>query len=329
LGGGLHHGGRRTALDLIAHALELGITLFDTADHYSLGESERLLGLGLRSARSHVVIASKVGTCYTPMARAVLRMRPLARPFARLLRPLKLDFDQVRSAQRRGNFSPTYIIKAVEASLKRLRTDYLDLLQLHKPPPAIFHTQEIPAAVEALQRAGKIRYFGVACDTVSDAVQCAADSHIASLQVTINLLDRTALEALLPKANERGLGVIARNPRAAGLLAAGYGDITGETYAIDRASFEHSRAHAAQFAFLATCGRTLSQAAIQFVLQLAGVAATIPRALTHRQLDEFAGATRLPPLTTAELAKIAAVPSEWKHVSRKYPYRPASPQVDG
>jgi aryl-alcohol dehydrogenase-like predicted oxidoreductase len=313
----------------VARALDLGISYFDTSDHYSLGASETLLGLGLKSVRSRVVIATKVGTCYTPVARAALRMRPLVKPLARFLRPLKLGLDRARSTQRRGNFSPAYVKSAVEDSLRRLQTDYLDLLQLHKPPPQVLRSQEIIATFEALYRQGKVRYFGVACDTVDDALQCVELPQVASLQVTINLLDRAAIDALLPKAIERKMGIIARNPRAGGLLTGGYGDITGETYAIDRQAFEATREQAAQFAFLATGGRTLSQAAIQFVLQLPGVATTIPRALALERLEEFVSATALPPLSAAELERIREVAGEWTRVNRKYPYRSAPPTVAG
>jgi aryl-alcohol dehydrogenase-like predicted oxidoreductase len=113
-----------------------GINFFDTADHYSLGLSESLLGRAFRGRRNSVVLSTKIGTVYSPIAATALRARSLLRPFSSTLRGFQLRLHHVRAAQRRYNFAPAYLERAVESCLRRLRTDYLDLLMLHKPPLA-------------------------------------------------------------------------------------------------------------------------------------------------------------------------------------------------
>lgn len=328
LGGGLYHAGKSSASELIAKALDGGVTFFDTADHYSLGLSEELLGRAIRPARDRVVIATKVGTLYTPAARALMRLRPAVRSFSRWLQPLKYGFDRLRSTQRLGDFTLPYLQSAVEASLRRLRTDYVDLLQLHKPPARVLQSGEIRSAIDLLLASGTVRYVGVSCETVDDAFLCLDIPGIACVQLTINLLEQQAAAQFLPAAIERKIGVIARNPRAAGLLTSNYGDITAETYAADRREYETSRSHAMRFSFLNSSERSIAQAAIQYVLQLPGVSTTTPRALNKSELSEALAAVELPPLTAEDLEQIAQTHRNLSGSAKKYAYRSATAGSD-
>ena len=112
-------------------ALDRGINFFDTADIYGLGHSETILGDALRGHRDQVVIASKVGNRIGPEGRTC------------------------------KDFSSAHIVKACEVSLQRLRTDYIDLYQLHNPSAVALWNGDAPEALERLQGAGKIRHFGV------------------------------------------------------------------------------------------------------------------------------------------------------------------------
>jgi hypothetical protein len=117
------------------------------------------------------------------------------------------------------NFSPDYIRGAVERSLGRLRTDHIDVLQLHSPPGDVIRRGDGLQTLEALRREGKIRFFGIACDTVDDALSALELPGVSSIQVTVNLLERGAVERLIPAARERGIAVIARECLSNGLLA--------------------------------------------------------------------------------------------------------------
>lgn len=304
LGGGLYHRSRGESVALVHRALDEGVNFFDTADHYSQGLSERWLGAALRGRRQDVVLATKAGTYFTPLGAGAMRLRPLLRPVRRWLHPLKIALHRLRATQRRQDFSHAYLRQAVEASLRRLNTDYLDLLQLHKPPATVLESGSWRAALQELQAEGKIRYYGISCAGVEDALRCLDIPDIASVQIGISLLDRGAIPEFLPRARERGLGVIARNPRAQGHLTTELGDIMAETYVKNRAQDAAKRCHARQFAFLVNEHRTLEQAALQFVLQLPGVTTAIPRAVDVRQLLGNLGALRAAPLSAAERARL-------------------------
>jgi aryl-alcohol dehydrogenase-like predicted oxidoreductase len=206
-------------LQLLSAARDAGINFFDTADIYSQGESEMLVGRAFRGARSRVVIATKAGYCLPAQRKLAARLKPLLRPVIRLL---KIRRDRLPAAARGSlaqDFSPAYLRKAVERSLRRLRTDYIDLLQLHSPPADVVERGEWEPALDALQRAGKIRYYGIACDTVEAGLAALRYPRVASLQFTLNLLEQRAVERLLPEVRAREVAGIARECLANGLLA--------------------------------------------------------------------------------------------------------------
>ncbi|HET8798149.1 MAG TPA: aldo/keto reductase, partial [Thermoanaerobaculia bacterium] len=129
------------SLAAIRRARELGVTFFDTADSYGFGRSESLLGIVLSRRRQDVVIATKVGN--------------------------------VRDAEGklRKDFTPRHISHAVDGSLKRLRTDYIDLYQLHNPSLEDLFRDEIHEAMDRLQDVGKIRYWGVSVTTPEEGIE--------------------------------------------------------------------------------------------------------------------------------------------------------------
>ncbi|MGD2113280.1 MAG: aldo/keto reductase, partial [Gammaproteobacteria bacterium] len=127
------------------------------------------------------------------------------------------------------------------------------------------------------------------------------------VQVGISLLEQEAVAEFLERARQRSLGVIARNPRAQGHLTTELHDIMAETYAKNREEVAAKTARARQFDFLVKPERSLGQAALQFVLQLSGVSCALPRAVNVAQLQENLGALEAPPLSAAELRRIATL----------------------
>ena len=132
---------RRRAADLVAAACELGVTLFDHADIYTRGKAEAVFGEVLArdpSLRDRIVLQSKCG--------------------------IRFEDEPVPGAPARYDFSRAHLVASVDASLKRLRTDRLDLLLLHRPDP-LGRPEEVAAAFCDLEEAGKVRYFGVSNHT--------------------------------------------------------------------------------------------------------------------------------------------------------------------
>jgi aryl-alcohol dehydrogenase-like predicted oxidoreductase len=216
--GGIFQGDSKAFLRLLATAADFGINFFDTADMYSQGESEVLIGQAFRRQRSRVVIASKAGYCLPTRRRFAARIKPLLRP---LIRALKIRRDKLPSGSRgvlSQDFSPAYLRQAVEGSLRRLRTDHLDLFQLHSVPLDVVTRGEWEPVLDELKRAGKIRYYGVSCDVLDAGLAGLAYANVSSVQCVLNLLEQGSAQELIPKARARGVGIIARECLANGLL---------------------------------------------------------------------------------------------------------------
>ena len=186
---------------MIGAAIDAGITLFDVADVYGVpaGRSEELLGAALGSRRSEVIVATKFG----------MNAHGAAGP----------DFGD------RG--SRRYIVRAVERSLRRLQTDWIDLYQLHHPDP-VTPIEETLAALDDLVRQGKVRYIGHSNFSgwqLADAAwtaKAAGTTPFISAQNEFSLLHRRPNRELLPAAERFGVGVLPFFPLANGLLTGKY-----------------------------------------------------------------------------------------------------------
>lgn len=218
----------REAVNVLSKALDAGINFYDTADMYSQGESEALIGTAFRGRRQQVVLATKGGFCLPARRNLIRRIKPIVRPIIRLLKLNRARLPVGISGALSQNFSPHYLAGAIEGSLKRLRTDHVDLYQLHSPTPAFMQTAAFGEALqtlEQLKKQGKIRFYGIATETAEDAMPCLATPGISSIQLGFGLLDPEALElGILDAARARGLGVIARGCFGGGLLKDSLGE---------------------------------------------------------------------------------------------------------
>jgi aryl-alcohol dehydrogenase-like predicted oxidoreductase len=186
---------------IVDHALEAGINFIDTADVYGFGQSEELLGKALQGKRDKFIVATKFGIA-------------IGKP------PNPFDTPP-------GLGSREYIMKAVDASLKRLRTDYIDLYQFHMPDPAT-PIEETLRALDELVRSGKVRYIGCSnfaswelCEAMWVS-QAAGISSFVSVQPKYNLLDRYIEQELVPCCTAYNIGVIPWFPLASGFLTGKY-----------------------------------------------------------------------------------------------------------
>lgn len=268
------------AVHTLQRAFELGVTFFDTADRYGHGQSEQLVRAALGPQRQEIVIATKGG----------------------------MNFYE---GGRRPDFRPDYIEFALEQSLKRLGTDYVDLYQLHNPEP-LHLCDELFTRLERLRAQGKIRYFGVSLNSRMDGLDELAAYGPASLQVIYNLLDQRAAQRVLPWALAHGAGAIARVPLGSGRLTGKFRPAhtfpTGDHRHKQPAEWlAEGIAHVERLEFLVRPGRSLAQAALQFVLVHPTVAVTIPGAKSPQQVEENVAALSAMPLMPEEVARAAAV----------------------
>jgi aryl-alcohol dehydrogenase-like predicted oxidoreductase len=213
-------GGRATSLRTLEAACDAGINFYDTADMYSQGESEILVGKAFRKKRDKVFIATKGGYCLPGRKRLIQLIKPFAKPIVRAIGLRRSAVPAALSGTISQDFSPGYVRKAVEASLRRLHCDHIDLYQLHSPPREELCRPQLQDALGLLARLkaeGKIREFGIALDSVDDAVRCLGMEGIASLQMPFGLMDPEALD-VFDRVSERQLGIIARGCFGGGAL---------------------------------------------------------------------------------------------------------------
>jgi aryl-alcohol dehydrogenase-like predicted oxidoreductase len=250
------------SLAAIRRAREMGVTLYDTADSYGFGRSESLLGIVLSRYRQEVVIATKVG---------VVRSS---------------------SGELKKDFSRQHIFHAVDGSLKRLRTDYIDLYQMHNPTMEELKREEIQDAMERLQDAGKIRFWGVSISTPEEGVEVIQRGWAHALQVLYNILNQAPAQVLLPLAKEKGYGVIARVPLASGLLTGKFridslfaSDDIRQNFLTPRRLHEAIQRVDEVKSIIGGATKNLAEGALRFVLADEAVSSTIPGARNPRQVE--------------------------------------------
>jgi aryl-alcohol dehydrogenase-like predicted oxidoreductase len=280
------------SIQAIRAALEHGVTFFDTADTYGAGHSERILGEALGADRDRVVVATKFG----------------------------FTFEGKERRSTGQDSSPAYVRRACEASLARLQTDRIDLLQLHigELPPE--EDGPIAAALEELVDAGLIRAYGWSTDNPANAERWAARGTCSTIQHTLNVFEDAP--ALLEICERHGLASINRSPLAAGFLSGKYrpgtrvGAEDWRSVQRDWSTFFTAEGEPepewlarleAIREILTSEGRTPAQGAIAWLWARSPTTVPIPGVRTVAQATENAGALAHGPLSPAQLSEIDAV----------------------
>lgn len=260
-------------------AYEAGVNFYDTSDFYGFGRSEELIGTAFADVRDRVVIATKVGL---------------------------LDADG------RQDFSEKHIVDALEQSLNRLQSDYIDLYQLHSPSLETLADEEhIIPVLKRLREQGKIRAFGLSARSPEEGVDAIKKYGFEVVQVNFNLVDQRAIDTgLLALCQERQVGVIARTPLCFGFLTGKYTDSMEYHHLDHRSKWSREQirvwANAVQ---LFTQGlvdkenQTHAQVALRFCLSFQGISTTIPGMLNRTHVNENVLASSLGALKGEELAE--------------------------
>jgi aryl-alcohol dehydrogenase-like predicted oxidoreductase len=308
IGGVFQDSSRTEIVALLRCALAEGITFFDTADMYAQGDSERLVGEAFRNNRDRVVIATKFGYRMPAQKRLINQVKPLLKP---LIARLGLKPQQIHSGLRgtvsQQDFSSTYITRAVEASLRRLKSDYIDIYQLHDPPIDVLRRGDFVEPLELLRQQGKVRYWGVACQGADDALASLQYPALASIQVGFSALEQAALDAAIPRAAAHGSGIIARQVFASGLLTRRLDALKLDEIDSDPQVATRKRDQLAAYASIAKrCGRSSAELALQFALARHDVSVVLLGISRATQLDASLCALRAAPLSAEEGQLISA-----------------------
>ena len=270
------------ALGALHTAIDRGVNFIDTADVYGDGRSERRIAQVLKSRSETVYVATKAGR----------RLNP-----------------HTASGYNYDNLS-----RFVERSLHNLETDTIDLLQLHCPPTPVYQQDDTFEALERLVREGKIRYYGISVEKVSEAMTAIARyPNIQSVQIIFNMFRLKPAETFFPAAKQAKVGILARVPLASGLLTGkmsretsfppddhrnynrhGEAFDVGETfsgvpYEVGLQAVEELKAALPE-------GYTMVQTALRWITMFDAVTCAIPGAKHPSQAQENFSAADLPPL---------------------------------
>jgi aryl-alcohol dehydrogenase-like predicted oxidoreductase len=279
----------RESLAALHRALDGGVNFFDSADVYGDGRSERLLAQ-LRDERSEpFYVATKAGRRLNPHVA--------------------------------GGYNRENLTAFVERSLRNLKTDTLDLLQLHCPPTAVYYMPEVFGVLDDLTKDGKLRYYGVSVEKVEEALKAIEYPGVQSVQIIFNMFRQRPGELFFGEAQRRRVGILARLPLSSGMLS---GKLTskssfadndhrafnrkgesfdrGETfsgldYDIGLRAVEALRAHVPQ-------DSTMAEMALRWILMFPAVTCAIPGAKRPEQVDENVRAADLPPLKPETMSAI-------------------------
>jgi aryl-alcohol dehydrogenase-like predicted oxidoreductase len=274
-----------------------GVTVFDTADVYGDGRSETLIGEYLAdNPGNEITVATKMGR---------------------------------REAQDPANYTLDNFRRWTDRSRANLRTDRLDLVQLHCPPSVVLSTDSVYDALDTLVSEGAIANYGVSVETVAEALAAIARPNVATVQIILNAFRLKPLDSVLPAAVAAGVGIIVRVPLASGLLGGKY--TAGTTFAANdhRAynrdgsafdvgetfsgvDFEQGVRAAQEFAALlpgepAAAGLSTAQVALAWVAQLDGVSTVIPGARNVDQAASNAAAGSAPRLSAEFTAAVTDI----------------------
>ncbi len=266
--GGLANADHDDCIRIIHKALDFGINFIDTADRYSNGESEEIVGKALKGRREHVVLATKVHG------------------------PMGTDPNQQGNSRR-------WITQAVEASLRRLQTDHIDLYQIHRPAPDT-DIEETLSVLTDLMRAGKVRAIGSSTFPASDIVEAQWVAERRGLarfrteQPPYSILNRSIETEVLPACQKYGMGALVWSPLAKGMLTGRYrkdaalpDSLRVKVFPKQMSDTRNLDAVEQLIPIAAAAGLSLTHMALAFVMAHPGVTAAILGPRTMAQLDDL------------------------------------------
>jgi len=280
---------KENAKAIVECALDFGVNTFDTADVYSLGQSERRLGEILKERRNDVYIFTKAGNVLT----------------------------YTETTLSEWDFSDNYLISAINRSLKRLDTDYIDLFQVHIPPESEDDFRNVEKAFEKIKSENKANYCGVSIgNQFEKGIELIERGLVDTLQVFFSLLDFNASKKLFSVAKKHNIGLIVAEPLAQGFLTGKYQKQTvfpkndlRTRFTRDEIKTKVEKAN--DFQIFVNENRTMNQIALLYVLSHDVVSTCIPGAKSVEQLKSNLTSHERK-LYPNELEKIKEIQQKWR-----------------
>ena len=263
--------GKSASIKSIEKAFDLGINFFDTAPVYGFGVSEEIIGKALKKVRNKIILATKCG----------------------------LRWDKKNLGSIKKNAAKNSISQEIECSLRRLKTNWIDLYQVHWPDIETPQEETMEALLQ-LQEQGKIRYVGVSNYSIDQMKSCLQKGIIVSLQPEYSLVQRSIEKAIIPFCMANKIGIIAYSPLASGVLTGKYnkntkfsdwrskgiiGQFTGQGFIDNIAKVNKLNTIAKKI------GKTCAELAINWTIQQPGITTALVGVKNEKQIEENLKAT--------------------------------------
>ncbi len=273
-------------------AIDLGVNFIDTADVYGDGRSEKLIGRLLKNRKEEIFVATKAGQRLSPHTA--------------------------------DGYNQKNLEGFIDRSLSNLGVDSIDLLQLHCPPTEVYSSPEVFRALDELRRKGKIRYYGVSVEKVSEALKATEYPNVQSVQIIFNMLRLKPATEFFSTAKTRKVGILARVPLASGLLT---GRITAQTQfpkedhrnynrngeAFDKGetfsgvNLDQGLMAVSELMKLKPPNISMAQFALRWILMFDAVTCAIPGAKRPDQVNDNMNAVNAPALTTEVMNGVQSI----------------------
>lgn len=284
----------KLADQILNTAVENGVNFIDTADVYGDGESEKAVGRLVRAHSDKIYVASKCGRQISPHINE--------------------------------NYTPEVLRAYVEASLKNMGLEQIDLIQLHCPPTEVYYRPEIFAEFDKLIDEGKIAKLGVSVEKVEEALKAIEYDNVDTVQIIFNMFRQRPSGLFFEQAAKKNIGIIARVPLASGLLSGKFSRSTTfleddhRTFNRDGAAFDKGETfsgvdydlglEAVEALKQVFPDQNLAKMAIRWVLMFPEVSCVIPGASRSEQVSTNLETIGLPPLTEEQMAAVKKIYDE-------------------
>jgi len=295
IGGGWGEVSDEDAMDALHASADQGVNFIDTADAYGDGRSERFVSRFLAERPERIYVATKAGQRLDP---------------------------HVAEGYNRENLT-----SFVERSLRNLRVEALDLLQLHCPPTEVYYMLETFDVLDSLVKDGKLRFYGMSVSKIEEALKAIEYPNVQSIQIIFNMFRHRPAEVFFRKARENRVGILARVPLASGLLTGKmkadtgfpkddhrnynrYGEVfdVGETFS--GVDYDAGLVAVDRLRGLVPQGVTMSQFALRWISMFEEVSTVIPGAKNRQQAEENSLASELPALTDLQMREVKSIYDE-------------------
>jgi aryl-alcohol dehydrogenase-like predicted oxidoreductase len=280
------------SLATLNRAVDLGVNFFDTADVYGDGRSEKLLAELKCERKEEIIIATKAGRRLNPHVAS--------------------------------GYTGENIAGFVERSLQNLKTDALDLVQLHCPPTEVYYFPELFGALDDLTEQGKIKNYGVSVEKVEEAIKAIEFENVKTVQIIFNIFRQRPLDLFFDLARRKKVGILARVPLSSGMLTGkmtretqfaaedhrnynrhGEAFDVGETFS--GVDFETGLQAVEELRKLVPEGMTMTQFALRWILMFDAVTCAIPGAKRPSQAEENIAAADFPPLSDETMRAVREI----------------------